>query len=421
MRRRRCLPCAAAVFLMGAFVAAAQTQDPSIEHAKRALNLLIQEKFEELAREFNDKMSAALPAEKLGAVWTQISQQMGAYRSAIDQRVTTPAPGITAVTLGSQFEKVAVNVIVAFDANDKIAGLRFVPRQPASEPSVAPSSTKFKDETVTVGTAPWTLPGTLSMPVGTVAGAVVLVHGSGPHDRDETIGPNKPFRDLAWGLADRGVAVLRYEKRTRQYPGKTPGTADYTVREEVIDDAVAAVALLRSRDRIDPKRIFVLGHSLGGTVAPRIAKADAGIAGLIILAGATRPILDAARDQLTYLASLNPGTIEPDKTLEMLKAAAPPSYWRDLNAENPAQTAKTLTIPLLILHGERDYQVTMADLQGWKDALRDQPRVSITSYPTLNHLFLPGQGKSTPAEYERAGQIPDAVLDDIATWIKAVQ
>ena len=134
----------------------------------------------------------------------------------------------------------------------------------------------------------------------------MLVHGSGPNDRDETLGPNKPFRDLAWGLADRGIAVLRYDKRTSVYGGKMAGNKNLTVREETIDDALLAVKLLRGRPDIDPKRIFILGHSLGGMVAPRIGADDPSLAGLIILAGATRPLPDVAREQLEYIASLSP-------------------------------------------------------------------------------------------------------------------
>ena len=151
------------------------------------------------------------------------------------------------------------------------------------------------------------MPGTLSMPVGRGAAAIVLVHGSGPNNRDETLGPNKPFRDLAWGLAQRGIAVLRYEKRTRQHGAKlAAANRNFTVREETTEDAVLAVKLLRSRKEFDPKRIFVLGHSLGGTLAPRIAVEDGALAGIIILAGATRPLQDVAREQLVYLSSITP-------------------------------------------------------------------------------------------------------------------
>jgi dienelactone hydrolase len=101
----------------------------------------------------------------------------------------------------------------------------------------------------------------------------------------------------------------------------------------------------------------------------------------------------------------------------MLVRAAPESYWKDLDAYQPAQVAAALRIPMLILHGDRDYQVTSVDLQGWRDALDRRTDVTIQSYPTLNHLFMAGEGKATPAEYERAGRVAEFVLDDIATWI----
>jgi fermentation-respiration switch protein FrsA (DUF1100 family) len=104
----------------------------------------------------------------------------------------------------------------------------------------------------------------------------------------------------------------------------------------------------------------------------------------------------------------------------MLLRAAPESYWTDLNSYKPAEAAARLTVPMLILQGERDYQVTLEDLQGWRDALAGHARVTIKSYPTLNHLFLPGEGKSTPSEYEKAGHIPDFVFDDIAEWINTL-
>ena len=100
----------------------------------------------------------------------------------------------------------------------------------------------------------------------------------------------------------------------------------------------------------------------------------------------------------------------------MLKRA-PDSYWRDLDAYQPARVAATLRIPMLILQGERDYQVTLADLEGWRRALGGRGDVTIKSYPALNHLFMVGEGKATPAEYQRPGKVAEFVLDDIADWV----
>ena len=419
MSRLRAIVAGLTLMLALAPVASAQTPDAAaVVHAKQIFDLLEQDKAEDVAKQFNAQMTAALPPDQLRTVWTTVHQQAGEFKAYVDQRVTTPAPGVTAVVLGCQFEKMVGNFVVAFDGDGKIAGLRITPRAAPAAPAAPPPSSHFAEESVTVGSGDWSLPGTLSMPTGPVVAAVVLVHGSGPNDRDETIGPNKPFRDLAWGLADRGIAVLRYDKRTRVHAAKMAGSTTMTVRDETIDDALLAAALLRHRDRIDPKKIFVLGHSLGGTLGPRIAAADPSLAGLVIMAGATRSLLDAAREPLTYLSTLNPGAVNVDQALAQLRRAAPESYWKDLDAYNPVQTAATLSMPILILQGERDYQVTMTDLRGWRDGLGERKTVTINTYPTLNHLFIAGEGKSTPAEYERPGHVSEIVLDDIAGWIK---
>lgn len=149
----------------------------------------------------------------------------------------------------------------------------------------------------------------------------MLVHGSGPNDRDETLGPNKPFRDLTRGLAFKGIAVLRYDKRTKVHGARMAKGTNMTVKEETIDDALAAVNVLRGSSSVDRNRIFVLSHSLGGMLIPRIGQADSKIAGLIVFAGATRPLEDTLLEQVTYIASLK-GTLtaEDKKELEKLKA-----------------------------------------------------------------------------------------------------
>jgi dienelactone hydrolase len=267
----------------------------------------------------------------------------------------------------------------------------------------------------------------------------VLVHGSGPNDRDETVGSNKPFKDLAWGLASRGVAVLRYEKRTKQYGAKIVSIPNLTAKEEVVDDALAAVELLRKTEGIDAKRIFVLGHSLGGMFVPRIGRLDPNIAGLIALAGATRPLEDVIPEQLAYIFSLD-GSVSPEeqKQIDQAKEQAakvkslkpedagstapifgvPVSYWLDLRGYDPAESAKALKQPMLILQGERDYQVTMEDFKRWDTALAGKRNVTLKSYPGLNHLFIAGTTRSTPLEYEQPGHVDERVLEDIASWIK---
>ncbi len=81
-------------------------------------------------------------------------------------------------------------------------------------------------------------------------------------------------------------------------------------------------------------------------------------------------------------------------------------------------TARTYKKPMLILQGERDYQVTTEDFAGWKKALAGRPNVTLRSYPKLNHLFMEGEGKAKPAEYEKPGHVAEEVINDLANWIK---
>jgi dienelactone hydrolase len=397
--------------------------------------------FQAAASAFDDAMRAAAPPDKLSEVWTALQKQIGPYKRRVGVRTEKQGTYVVAFVT-AEFERSTVDFKVAIDNGGKVGGFFVVPPQtagPGSEysPPADVNKDAFHERDVTIdagGSGEWALPGTLAVPVGPGPfPAVVLVHGSGPNDRDETVEGNKPFRDLAWGLASRGIAVLRYEKRTRQYSAKVGAVKDFTVRQETVDDAVAAAGLLRHTQGIDPRRVFVLGHSLGGVLIPRIGQRDPQLAGLIVMAGAARPIEDLILEQVSYIAGAD-GTVTDDekKQIESLRGevakvkalkpgdtgtalGAPASYWLDLRGYNPPEAAKTLKQPLLILQGERDYQVTPDNLAAWKQAV---PGATFKTYPKLNHLFIEGEGKSTPAEYGKPGHVSAAVIADIAGWIK---
>ena len=396
--------------------------------------------FDKAVEPFDPIMKSALPADKLKEVWDGLTKQYGPFQRATENR-TEKVQQYEVVFVTCEFQQRKLDTKVVFTSENKITGLFFVPSGKYKPPSYADLS-KFEEKEISIGKGTWRLPGTLSLPKG--AGpfpGVILVHGSGPEDRDESIGPNKPFRDLAQGLASRGVAVLRYEKRTKHYTILMALSLNsITVKEETIDDAVAAVEALKSQEKIDPKRIFVLGHSLGGTLIPRIGKTAPNIAGFISLAGSTRPLEDLVLEQTRYILSLD-GTpsqeahkklieieqqvakvkspqLSKDTPMSELPLGVPANYWLDLRGYNPANAAKELLKPMLILQGERDYQVTMEDFANWKKALGSRKDVTFISYPGLNHLFVEGKGKSTPAEYSAPGNVAKVVVDDIVKWIE---
>lgn len=253
---------------------------------------------------------------------------------------------------------------------------------------------------------------------GSVA-AVALIHGSGPNDRDETLGENKPFRDLAWGLAQRGIAVLRFDKRTFTYGANCVERGDsMTLDREVVDDAVSAINLLRKTAGIDARRLFVLGHSLGAMAAPRIAsQIEKKLAGIILMAGPARQLLDVAKDQIDFLMATAADSVR-QASFDDLVRQAPQSYWNSLASYNQVNTAASLRIPILLLQGERDYQVLPKELSIWRDGLNKKRNVVIKTYPKLNHLFMEGEGAPGPSEYQNPGHIPNYVLDDIASFVK---
>jgi len=411
--------------------------------AKTFVTNLADGKFDKAVEDFDSTMTSLAPPEKMADVWNDFISQIGKYKKQLSIR-SEKIEQYDIYYVTCEFESTKFDIKVVFDPSKKIAGQFFVPPLQIYEFAPPPyaDSTSFRETEVTVGTGEWALGGTLTIPVGTGPyPAVVLVHGSGPNDRDETIGPNKPFRDIAQGLASNGIAVLRYDKRTYAYQTKMAEIYDkLTPKEEIVDDAILAAELLREYENIDPEKIYVLGHSLGGTMIPRISTYDSEIAGYIMLAGSPRPLEDLCLEQMMYIMSLDGELNEvdkekleeikdqvinvkslrmtPDITADKLPMNIPAAYWIYLNGYKPAIEAGKITQPVLILAGQRDYQVTKADYKVWQEVLASNDNFKFKSYLMLNHLFIEGEGTPQPSEYEIPGHVDKTVIDDIVAWMK---
>jgi dienelactone hydrolase len=391
---------------------------------------------------FDDTMKQALPEPAVASTWNGLVAQVGKFQS-VEQTNVVRSDKHTTVVLTCKFERARLDAKVAYDASGKVAGLFFAPAvAPYDDPPYVDRKT-FVERDVTVGTGDWAVPGTLALPRG--AGpfrAVVLVHGSGPHDRDASLGANRPFKDLAGGLASRGIAVLRYEKRTKAHGAKFAAVPEATLDHETVDDAIAAVELLRNTREIDAAHVVVAGHSLGGFAAPRIAARDNRIAGIAILAGSTRWLTDMMIEQMQYIATVDdrqaaamPAAIEQVKAAasrvaELVKGATPKpgemvlgagaAYWIDLAKYDALATAKKLTLPMFVAQGGRDYQVTEVDYRAWQKALAGNQRVAFKLYPELDHILAAGTGKCGPQDYEQRRPVDVRLVDDLATWIRAL-
>lgn len=443
---KRIASCIVIIVLVGAVLSGCvqkqQDQHPTVKTiedlAVDIATRLMEKNFTGVYSYFNTSITSQITAEGFGNIWAQqIVVPNGNITRIVRSRLTNES-GYPAVYVTCNFTKINVlDLKIIFNNQKRVIGLIVVPTQGAFQymPPSYVNLSAFTEENTTVGSGQWKLPATLTIPNG--AGpfpAVVLVHGSGPNDRDETYGPNKPFKDIAWGLASKGVVVLRYEKRTKQYPEESAAIQNFMVQDETIADALAAVNVLNSSSVVNHSKIFVLGHSLGGMLAPRIGVQDDRIAGLIILAGPTRHLEDIMLEQTRYLANLSginqsqqiasfEQLVKKVKNLDINQSedvlGAPKSYWADLATYDPVVTARSLHIPLLILQGKRDYQVTMIDFSRWNETFFGNTSVTLKTYPSLNHFFITGTGVPSNAEYLREGHVAEEVVSDITSWIKS--
>lgn len=397
---------------------------------------LVEERWSDAAARVSPAVPAGtMSAERLQQVWTQLTSRLGMLEALAPQE-PGEQDGRHLADLSARFARSEVTLRVVLEGGDLAVSGFWVsqPKPPAYAPPPYVDQSAFEETELTIGREP-PLPAVLTRPRDMSAPVVVLVHGSGPNDRDETIGANRPFRDLAWGLASLGVAVLRYDKRTFAHP-RSLG-ASVTVEEEVVLDALDALAAARVAAGVRRDHVFLLGHSLGGSLGPEIARRADDLAGLVLLAASARPLPEVLVEQIAYVAALPDAGPVPPEELEQIREVAeqlaartlPPEanvlgvtarYFYDLDDRRVLEQARQLATPVLVLHGGRDYQVTAADLARWREALSGHRDAELREYPQLNHLFMPGTGMATPAEYRGpAGHVDANVVQAIADWILA--
>lgn len=344
----------------------------------------------------------------------------------------------SAVAISSLYEKGRIFIQFFYDDQGAVGSFFLRPILVYAEPA---ESADFYEIPVEIGEGKRKLGGFLTVPKGkAISHTAVLVHGSGPQDMDSTVGAskNKPFRDLAYGLAREGIAVLRYHKRTYQYPEVF--TSASTISDEMLDDAGAAVELAERHPLLDKSSVVVIGLSLGGMMGPAIAAENRSVAGLVLMAGSPRKLEDIILEQNRRALELSnmdaagkerhmeeaARVAEKIRTLEdgvseALYFGASAAYWRSLNAIDVPAAASKLAIPVLAVQGEADFQISPdRDYGEWKKLARRGKNWTFILYPGLNHLFMPASERRDVGEYDRENHVDEKVLRDLGDWIKRI-
>lgn len=406
-----------------------------LELSKEYANQFVKLEFKKVVENSTEEVKKQISEEYLKSVWQSTVEALGAYIDIYSQDMESEDDK-TIVKTVMKFEENGLLLTLSYNKEQQVKGLWFS-YQSLEEENV--ESEKFTEYDISVGSSDLSLEGKLTLPNGvSKPPVVILVQGSGTTDLDETVGAvgNKPFRDIAHRLAERGIASIRYNKRFYQYADQA--TDHFTIYDEVLNDVSYAIDLAAADDRVDGSKIYIIGHSLGGMLAPKIATDNPEVAGIVSLAGTPRNLEDLIFDQAKDAMDLQTNLTEEDKIYaigqyeEMIKSiknldngnlgeailGVTGYYWKSLNEIDTKSLVQELTIPMLFLQGSEDFQVYAdVDFEEWKTILKGNENASFVLYDGLNHMFMKSNGLSDAKEYDIKGSVDVNVIEDIAEWI----
>jgi len=436
------------------------------QRAEEFVIAVAQSDFDTAVGMFDEAMTAVVDADTLQEMWEETIITLAGEFIAIYDIENGMRDGFFISGVIMRHEEIGFGWNIVFSEDGLIAGINTAGTIPISPDTVERWTEKeqeptqrdgFADYPVVIGdSAAFPLRAILSMPddVAEQVPAVVIVHGSGPNNMDGTIlgSDNALYREIAEFLAANGIAVIRYDKRTY-----THGTqmiqelgGSLTVWEESIEDALLATEMLRADSRIDSDRIYIIGHSLGGILAPRIHAEGGDFAGLILLAATPRPLIELFIEQTitSVTTAIELGVVEKedmadiladvDRLIELAGRIANMSdeeaketsvpilsssvyYLKDMMIHSFENYAQDIAIPILVMQGGRDFQILAdVDFVLLQELFAGRDNVSFNLYDDLNHSFMPTTAENFIEHAESimtAGNVYTPVLQDIVDWI----
>jgi pimeloyl-ACP methyl ester carboxylesterase len=418
--------------------------DDRKQKANDFLNIIVAKEFTKVTDYYDDVMKEQFPPMKVKQFWNGVISQYGEALN-FGQPTEHELSGFNAVYIPIYFESITLEARVVFNDKNLISGFFITPKN-NSELYQLPEyadTTKFEEDNFTFGSDYWKMAGTLTIPKDVEnPPVVVLVHGSGSHDRDESIGPNKPFKDIAWGLASQGIAVFRYDKRNYMHPDKFLENLDtITMYSESIEDPIIAVNALKELNNFSNSKFYLLGHSQGGYVIPYINSISSDYDGYISIAGLASDFRETLKRQYEYLFNFDGNFDVSEKQIynellskikkldsldsknydnKSLPLDLSQAYWSFILEYDIQTKIRDITKPILVINGEKDYQVVEEDFLIWKKNLNNNKNAEFKWYDNLNHLLMLTENeKSGPRDYYIPANINNQVIIDIIKWIKS--
>lgn len=396
--------------------------------------------YEEAHNRFNYDLKRQISHDYLMQIWEELIEAHDSFESYSEPIIEQKD------SMWGSSSVLKFLLVLTFDEHENIAGIFFRNPNPPYTPPAYVNTVNFTETKHHIAASGFRNEGMLSMPNSTVkVPLIIIIGGSGPTDMDGTTGQNKPYKDLAWSIASKGVAVYRYNKRLANIENikKIQHLEKLGIDEEYVDDLVSVVNHFKKHPKIDSKNVIVMGHSLGGYILPYAAKQlNKSVKAYISLAGNYTPLHQVLPKQFVYLKNLVTDSISIaeynkllNKTLYTEQNLYKPNfdstnllpgitiaYLQDADKKRPQNNIKYIkNKPFLMLQGGRDYQVPTSEAALWKHDLEGSCCTSFHTFDAVNHLFIEGTGIPSPAEYAIAGNVPEYVPSYIVNWIKQLK